>query len=38
MVEMLKKEEDIDKRYFDSLVNDAVDNISKYGDFEWFAN
>jgi hypothetical protein len=28
--------EDIDKRYFDRLVNDAVAEIAQYGDFEWF--
>lgn len=38
MVEALDKAEDIDKKYFEGLVNDAVDNISKYGDFEWFAS
>lgn len=38
MVEVLNKEKDIDLRYFESLVNDAIDNISKYGDFEWFAS
>lgn len=26
----------IDKSYFDTLVNDAVETISKFGDFEWF--
>lgn len=29
-------EEDIDRSYYDKLVDDAVDTISKYGDFEWF--
>jgi hypothetical protein len=31
-------EDDIDMRYFDSLVDDAISNISKYGDFDIFAN
>ena len=26
----------IDKNYYDILVNDAIDAISKYGDYEWF--
>lgn len=30
------KENDIDQDYYIDLVNDAVDNISKYGDFEVF--
>lgn len=33
-----EKENDIDYRYFNALVDDAVDNISKYGDFEWFVS
>ena len=33
----LHMENDIDKAYFDKEVNEAVDEISKYGDFEWFA-
>ena len=28
--------DDIDRSYYDKLVNDAVTTISKYGDFEWF--
>jgi hypothetical protein len=36
MVEVFNKQNDINMQYFDSLVNDAIDNISKYGDFEWF--
>lgn len=38
MVEILKKQKDIDMSYFESLANDAVENISKYGDFEWFTS
>ena len=36
MVRELKKEEDIDRSYYDRLVDNAVDAISQYGDFEWF--
>lgn len=35
-VKVLNKEYDIDFRYFNSLVDDAVDNISKFGDISWF--
>lgn len=38
MVEQLNKQDDVDMAYFEALVNDAVDNISKYGDFEWFVS
>lgn len=31
------KEADIDKSYYKKLVDEAVDTISKFGDFEWFA-
>ena len=31
-----KNEENIDISYFNSLADDAVETISKYGDFEWF--
>ena len=36
MVRELGKEDEIDLGYFNKLVDDAVDNISKYGDFEAF--
>lgn len=36
MVRTLCKEGDIDRSYYDKLVNDASDVISKYGDLEWF--
>ena len=36
LVKTLKKEKDIDLNYYNSLVDDAVDAISKYGDFEQF--
>lgn len=38
VVKLLGKENDIDRSYYDKLVNDAVDAISKYGDFEWFVS
>lgn len=36
MVRTLGKEDNIDRGYYDNMVNDAIDTISKYGDFEWF--
>ena len=36
MVSVLGKEKDIDMGYYNKLVNDSVENISQYGDFEWF--
>ena len=39
--EFVKKsssEKNIDRGYYDKLVDDAVETISKYGDFEWFAS
>lgn len=36
MVTSLNREADIDRSYYEKLVNDAVDTISQYGDFEWF--
>lgn len=38
MVRTLNKQNDIDRSYYDKLVDDAVETISKYGDFEWFAS
>lgn len=38
MVKQLEKEADIDRAYYDKLVNEAVDTISQYGDFEWFVS
>ena len=38
MVKTLGKEDAIDRSYYDKLVNDAVADISKYGDFEWFVS
>lgn len=36
MVYQLHMEESIDKEYFNKEVDDAVKEITKYGDFEWF--
>ena len=38
VVKTLHKEDQIDLRYFDGLLNEAVADISKYGDFEWFVS
>ena len=38
MVKVLGKEDDIDRSYYDKLVDGAVETISKYGDFEWFVS
>ena len=37
-VKTLHKEDDIDLSYYQRLVDDAKDAISKYGDFEWFVS
>lgn len=37
-VKELKKENDIDKSYYNKLVDDAIDTISEFGDFEWFVS
>ena len=36
MVKELGKEDDIDKSYYQKLVDDAYDAIAQYGDAEWF--
>lgn len=36
-VDSLGKQQDIDRTYYAKLVDDAVAEISKYGDFEWFS-
>lgn len=38
VVKTLGKEADIDRSYYDKLVDDAVTAISQYGDFEWFVS
>lgn len=37
-VKDLKIEDCVNKSYHQNLVDDAVDSISQYGDFEWFAS
>ncbi len=36
MVKELGKDNDIDRSYYNQMVNDAIDAIREYGDFEWF--
>lgn len=36
MVRTLKREDDIDRGYYNNLVDAAVADISKFGDIEWF--
>lgn len=38
MVRALNKEADIDRSYYDKLVDAAVEAISQFGDFEYFAS
>ncbi len=38
MIKELSKEDDIDRSYYDKLVDDAIESISEYGDFEWFVS
>ena len=38
LVRELEKEDDIDRSYYDRLANDAIDAISKYGDFYQFVS
>jgi hypothetical protein len=38
VVQTLNKQNDIDKDYYNDLVDKAVEAISQYGDFEWFAS
>ena len=38
IVKELCKENDIDRSYYDALVDTAVESISDYGDFEWFTS
>lgn len=35
---MENRDDIVDKSFYEKLVNDAVDVISKYGDFEWFVS
>lgn len=36
MVKTLGREGDVDRSYYDKLVDGAIQAISQYGDFEWF--
>lgn len=38
MVKTLGKENDIDRRYYATMVDDAAASISEYGDLEWFVS
>ena len=38
VVKTLEKQDNIDRAYYNSLVNDAVEKISKFGNFEWFVS
>ncbi len=38
MVKEFGKEEHIDRSYYEEMVSAAVEDISKYGDFEWFVS
>lgn len=38
MVRQLGKEEGIDRGYYDAMVDEAINDISNYGDFEWFVS
>lgn len=38
MIDKLDKKNDIDYSYYNNLVDKAVENISQYGDFEWFVS
>lgn len=38
VVRTLEKQGDIDTSYYNKMVDDAVETISKYGDFEWFVS
>lgn len=38
IVKELGKEKDINRSYYDALVDDAIKTINNWGDFEWFAS
>lgn len=38
MVKTLGKEGDIDRSYYEKLVSNAIDEINRLGDFEWFVS
>ena len=37
-VEKLNKQNDVDMRYYNKLVDDTVKTIDEYGDYEWFTS
>ena len=37
-VKAFGKEDDIDISYYNALVDDAIDAVKQYGDYEWFAS
>lgn len=37
-IKMMGREGDIDRSFYTKLIDDAVAEISKYGDFEWFVS
>lgn len=38
MVEQLGKQNDIDRSYYDAMVDNAINEIDKNGDYEWFVS
>lgn len=38
MVKQLEKQDDIDKRYYNKLCDNAIHDISEFGDYEWFVS
>lgn len=38
VIRELGKEDQIDRRYYDALVDEAIKTIEEYGDFEWFVS
>lgn len=38
MVKDMDKIDSIDRSFYNKLIDEAVDEISKYGDFEWFVS
>lgn len=37
-VRLLEKEDCVDRSFYDKLVDEAIETISMYGDFEWFVS
>ena len=35
MVQTLNKQEDVETRYYDNLVDDAADSLSKFAELNW---